>query len=90
MAILTRFFVQTLIMPTLGKNPIRIFVNGKKINSKSTINVLGVVFDTKLHWTDHITKVILKQVKLLEFVLLIGSTLALGCRGPFIKSQQVK
>ena len=34
--------------------PISIVLSGQVISSNKTINVLGVIFDSKLQWSDHI------------------------------------
>ena len=34
--------------------PITVNINGIEITSKKTINILGVIFDAKLQWSDHI------------------------------------
>ena len=46
--------------------PISITVNNKAIKSKSTINILGVLFDSKLSWSDHVAKTLLKTNKLIK------------------------
>ena len=37
---------------------VEVRVNGKRILSKKTINVLGVLFDSKLQWSDQASKAI--------------------------------
>jgi hypothetical protein len=40
--------------------PVNINLGESTINSKGEINVLGVVFDLKLQWANHISNVIMK------------------------------
>ena len=42
--------------------PIEITINGTKIRSKKSMNVLGVIFESKLNWGEHISNVI-KKIK---------------------------
>ena len=51
--------------------PNNISINNKAIKSKSTINVLGVLFDSKLTWSDHVAKTLLKTNKALCAIKLI-------------------
>ena len=51
--------------------PISITLNTKAIKSKSTINILGVLFDSKLTWSDHVAKTLLKTNKALCAIKLI-------------------
>ena len=51
--------------------PISILLNGNLVTSKSTINVLGVIFDCKLNWSEHISMAITKANKALNAVRLI-------------------
>ena len=37
-------------------------LNNTPIKSKTTINVLGVLFDSKLQWSEHIAQAIKKQI----------------------------
>ena len=46
-------------------------INVKQILSKKTINVLGVVFDGKLQWTNQITQAINKSKRALHGIRLI-------------------
>ena len=40
--------------------PVGILLNGPTVNSRSTINVLGVLFDAKLQWSQYIATAINK------------------------------
>ena len=40
---------------------IRININGKMVDYKTNINILGVLFDSKLQWSDHVAKTLLKK-----------------------------
>ena len=51
--------------------PITLTVYGQKIKSNRTINVLGVIFDTKLQWPDHIAHAIKRSMKSLNAIKLI-------------------
>ena len=51
--------------------PIVLEINGRFIISKKTINVLGVIFDTKLQWTEHVGKCCSKALKALNAIKLI-------------------
>jgi hypothetical protein len=51
--------------------PIEIVQNESTITSKSVINVLGVIFDYKLHWSHHITNTITKSQKALSAIKII-------------------
>ena len=51
--------------------PLEILVNNTNVKSKSTINILGVLFDCKLHWGHHINQVIHKANKALNAIKLI-------------------
>ena len=46
--------------------PIQINLNGTIITSKTSINVLGVQFDSKLNWNDQVNKTINKAKKTLQ------------------------
>ena len=46
-------------------------INGKQIMTKKTINVLGVVFDGKLQWTNQIKQAINKSKRALHGIKLI-------------------
>ena len=48
--------------------PIRITLNGQPLISKTSINVLGVVFDSKLTWSEQVNKSINKSKKALHAV----------------------
>ena len=43
----------------------------KQISSNKTINVLGVIFDTKLQWSDHVSHVIKRSMTALNAIRLI-------------------
>ena len=43
--------------------PIKVRVNNEIITSTKSINVLGVIFDQKLQWSDHIALCISKSSK---------------------------
>ena len=51
--------------------PIEIIVNGAIIKSSRTINVLGVLFDQKLQWSEHIALCTSKSSKALTAVRMI-------------------
>ena len=55
----------------LDKPPFKFNFMGTEITSKSTINVLGVLFDSKLQWSEHVSKTILKANKALFAIKLI-------------------
>jgi hypothetical protein len=46
--------------------PVSISVSGIDITSKSTINVLGVLFDSRMLWSHHVDRIILKANKALN------------------------
>ena len=48
-----------------------ITINGKCIISKKAINILGVTFDSKLQWSDHIAKASSKALKALNAIKII-------------------
>jgi hypothetical protein len=48
--------------------PVEILVNNTTVKSKSTINILGVLFDYKLHWGHHIKQVIYRANKVLSAI----------------------
>ena len=52
--------------------PIAINLNGTIIASSVTMNVLGVIFDSKLQWTQHIAKAISKSNSALHAIRLIS------------------
>ena len=52
--------------------PIEITLNNVKIKSVTKINVLGVIFDQKLQWSDHISHCIKKSSKALCAIRLIS------------------
>ena len=51
--------------------PIALTVNNIQIRSKTTMNVLGVEFDSKLQWSNHIAKAIGKSRRALHAIRLI-------------------
>ena len=51
--------------------PISITLNGVQIVSKTRINILGVIFDQKLQWADHIAHCVSKANKALLAIKLI-------------------
>ena len=51
--------------------PISITLNNQVIKSNKTINVLGVIFDSKLQWADHIAQAITKSFDALNAIRLI-------------------
>ena len=52
-------------------HPVEIFLNGTKLHSKKSINALGVLFDSKLQWTDHVALTIKKANGALNAIKLI-------------------
>ena len=53
------------------RNPIIINVNGTNVHTKSVINVLGVLFDSKLQWAAHINSAVTKANRALNAIKLI-------------------
>ena len=51
--------------------PVSLTLNGKVITSKETINVLGVIFDSKLQWSQHVAKAVQKSKQALHAINLI-------------------
>ena len=51
--------------------PIEITLNTVPIRSTATMNVLGVIFDQKLHWVSHISHCIAKANKALVAIRMI-------------------
>ena len=51
--------------------PINIIMDNTTVKTKSTINILGVLFDSKLHWGQHITQAIHKANRALNAIKLI-------------------
>ena len=51
--------------------PIEITLNGIKIRSNASIDVLGVIFDQKLQWSDHIAHCVKKSSRALTAIQLI-------------------
>ena len=50
---------------------IEIYVNDTMIKSSKTINVLGVIFDQKMQWSEHISQCISKSKKALTAIRMI-------------------
>ena len=51
--------------------PIKITINGNEVTSKKSINILGVIFDSKLQWSDHIAHTIKNSMSALNAIRLI-------------------
>ncbi len=51
--------------------PVSISVSGIDITSKSTINVLGVLFDSRMLWSHHVDRIILKANKALNAIKIL-------------------
>ena len=51
--------------------PINISINGSVISSKKSINVLGVIFDSKLQWSEQISHTIKRSMNALNAIRLI-------------------
>ena len=51
--------------------PITVSLNGKSIKSNKNINVLLVIFDSKLKWADHVAKAVKKANAALNAIKLI-------------------
>ena len=49
---------------------VKVVINGININCKASINVLGIIFISKLNWNDQVANVIKKTNTALHFVLL--------------------
>ena len=52
--------------------PITIVLSGDVIKSSKTVNVLGVVFDQKLQWAEHISECIAKSKRALTAIRMIS------------------
>ena len=50
---------------------VELMINGQSIRSKKTINVLGVLFDSKLQWSNQVSQAINKSKKALHGIKLI-------------------
>ena len=50
---------------------VEVTINGKIIKSKKCINVLGVLFDSKMQWIDQVSQAITKSKKALHGIKLI-------------------
>ena len=46
-------------------------INGKQVRTKKNINVLGVMFDSKLQWSDQVSQAINKSRRALHGIKLI-------------------
>jgi hypothetical protein len=55
--------------------PVRIKVGFDSIATKKTLNVLGVIFDSKLQWTEQVAKAILKSNRSLNALKIICKNL---------------
>ena len=55
--------------------PIISNLKGVTFNSNRTINVLGVIFESKLQWADHIAHAIKRSTKALNAIILIKKNL---------------
>jgi hypothetical protein len=51
--------------------PVTISVSGIDITSKTTINVLGILFDSKMQWCHHVDRVVLKANKALNAIKIL-------------------
>ena len=51
--------------------PISISINGVNLTSNKTINILGVIFDSKLTWVDHISHAIKRSITALNAIRII-------------------
>ena len=58
-----------------GQLPITITLQNQTIRSKKSMNVLGVIFDSKLNWNEHIANCIKKSNKALHAIRLIKTIL---------------
>jgi arginine deiminase len=54
---------------------VRLKIGGDTIITKKTINVLGVIFDTNLQWTEHLAKATTKSNHALNGFNLLESIL---------------
>ena len=68
--------------------PIEIVLNNVKIKSVNKINVLGVIFDQKLQWSDHISHCISKSNKALTAIKFIYMNLK-GLNKYILKSKKL-
>ena len=53
--------------------PISFFINDSKVTSSSTMNVLGITFDSKLQWSNQVNNCIRKSLRALNAIRLIKS-----------------
>ena len=51
--------------------PVVVEINGKYLISKKTINVLGIIFDSKLQWSDQVANASSKALKALNAIKII-------------------
>ena len=51
--------------------PITVNINGNEVTSKKTINILGVIFDSKLQWSDQVAHSIKRSMNALNAIRLI-------------------
>ena len=51
--------------------PVELTLNGKIVKSKKTINVLGVIFDSKMQWSNQISQAVNNSKKALHGIKLI-------------------
>ena len=51
--------------------PITLNLYGKTIKSNKSINILGVIFDSKLQWAEHVAHALKKSMKALNAIRLI-------------------
>ena len=83
---------QELYIPVLGPislfhkrdtTPVLLNLNGNTVKSNNKINILGVIFDTKMQWSDHIAHAIkratgaLKAIRLIRKIFIKGELLQL-------------
>ena len=55
--------------------PIAISVNGDMVTTKTSMNVLGIIFDSKLHWGPQVSAAITKASRALNAICLIRNYL---------------
>jgi hypothetical protein len=51
--------------------PVTLNINGVHITTKKSINILGVIFDSKLNWTEQVTSFVYKSKKSLNAIRII-------------------
>jgi len=54
--------------------PIKVIINNEEIKSKSMINVIGILFDTKLNWQAQIDNSVHKSRKTLQAIRLFSKS----------------